>query len=76
MSNIIMTNGKPCCPNHGEPLEGIGFPTPSKGEGQCPASGRIFAFECETDELVMKRDKNGKPIKSMTWNVTGEEEIK
>lgn len=64
---------KPCCPNHGEPLEGIPFPMPSKGVGICPVSGCPFEFEVETDETKIIIDKNGTPNKSVGWKVTGEE---
>lgn len=65
--------GKVCCPNHGEPLEGIGFPIPNKGTGMCPVSGCSFDFEIETDAVEQKVDKFGNVTKSKRWNVTGEE---
>lgn len=74
-ATYMKKNGKrvPCCPNHGEPLEGIGFPIPKKGEGMCPISGAHFAFEAESDETTTRKDKFGRIIKDINWNVTGEE---
>jgi hypothetical protein len=64
---------RPCCPNHGEPLEGLPFPIPSKGKGKCPISGVDFEFEIQIDEDETKVDKFGKPMKDRKWNVEGEE---
>ncbi len=65
---------RPLCPNHGVPLDGIGFPIPAKGEGQCPVSGVMFAFEVDIQEgeQEMIKDKSGnlKP-KPGDWKVTG-----
>lgn len=63
----------PKCPNHGCPLEGCGFPLPSKGTGICPVSGCPFDFEVETDEEKIKMDKFGNPVKQVDWKVTGDE---
>jgi len=63
----------PRCPNHGEFLDGIGFPMPKKGTGICPVSGCPFDFEIELDEDKIVMDKFGKPIKHKDWNVTGDE---
>ena len=64
---------KPKCPNHGEPLEGCGFPMPSKGTGKCPVSGADFDFEVEVDEEVMVKDKFGNTQKQVNWKLTGDE---
>jgi len=63
----------PSCPNHGEPLEGCGFPLPKKGTGKCPISGCDFDFEIEIDEVENKVDKFGKTCKDVKWKVEGEE---
>lgn len=63
----------PRCPNHGEFLEGIGFPMPKKGTGICPVSKCPFDFEIETDEATMVVDKNGEMQKKVGWSVNGEE---
>ena len=64
---------KPKCPNHGEPLEGCGFPLPKKGTGICPVSGCPFDFEVEIDEnpTEMKKDKDGNMVKAIGWKVSG-----
>lgn len=63
----------PKCPNHGEYLEGIGFPMPQKGSGICPVSGARFEFEIEVDEEKVVLDKYGNLSKSMDWKVDGKE---
>lgn len=69
----IQTNGKPKCPNHGCPLEGIGFPMPKKGTGICPVSKCPFDYEVEVDEQMMKDgvDKFGNKTKTAPWKVSG-----
>ncbi len=67
---------KPCCPNHGEPLEGCGFPLPSKGTGKCPVSGYDFNFEADTSSTKMTVDKFGKPMKVTGWKIEGGAEEK
>lgn len=62
---------KPKCPNHGEPLEGCGFPLPKKGVGTCPVSGCPFEFEIEVDDNQMVKDKNGNMVKAVGWKVSG-----
>lgn len=62
---------KPKCPNHGEPLEGCGFPLPKKGTGICPVSGCPFDFEIEVDEEKMVKDKEGNLIPAVGWKVSG-----
>jgi hypothetical protein len=64
---------KPCCPNHGEPLEGLPFPIPEKGTGICPISGCRFAYEVEIDEEEKVVDKFGKESKRMKWKLDGKE---
>lgn len=64
---------KPVCPNHGEPLEGLPFPMPSKGTGKCPVSGVDFDYEVELDENQVVKDKFGNLTKVPTWEVRGEE---
>ncbi len=72
-------NKKICCPNHGEPLEGIGFPMPSKGTGICPVSGVRFDYEVEIDNTeagqVLERDANGnlRKVPGTTFKVSGDE---
>jgi len=65
---------RPCCPNHGEPLEGLPFPIPSKGTGKCPVSGCDFDYEVETDQEIVSQDKFGNTTKTLGWNVQGEEQ--
>lgn len=62
---------KPKCPNHGEPLEGCGFPLPRKGTGTCPVSGAPFDFEVELDEKTLVLDKTGKLTPTVGWKVSG-----
>lgn len=64
---------RPCCPNHGEPLEDTGFPLPEKGTGKCPVSGVDFEFTAETDEETIVNDKFGGTTKKVDWKVTGDE---
>lgn len=61
------------CPNHNEELEGLPFPIPSKGTGVCPVSKCEFDYEAELDQTEVKKDKNGNLIKSLHWNVSGDE---
>jgi hypothetical protein len=61
----------PKCPNHGCPLDGIGFPMPSKGTGICPVSGAPFDFEVEVDETTVRKDKDGNQVKDVGWNING-----
>lgn len=61
----------PKCPNHGEPLEGCGFPLPSKGTGICPVSNCPFDFEVELDEEKMVLDKFGKLTPTVGWKISG-----
>lgn len=63
----------PICPNHGEPLEGCGFPLPKKGVGICPVSKCSFEFEVELDEAEVVRDKDGGVQKKVGWSITGDE---
>lgn len=71
--SIIKAQGKPLCPNHGCPLEGMGFPMPAKGEGMCPVSGAHFAYEVDIDESKVRevKDKNGNITKVSDWKVSG-----
>jgi len=64
---------KPRCPNHGEPLDGCGFPMPSKGVGICPVSGVPFEFAVEVDENKTVKDKDGNLVKAIGWKVSGNE---
>lgn len=63
----------PVCPNHGCPLDGIGFPIPQKGTGICPISGCPFDFEVEVDQETIVQDKFGNTSKQLNWNVSGDE---
>lgn len=75
--NLRKPKYRPCCPNHGEPLEGLPFPMPNKGIGKCPVSGVDFEFELEIDEdeekEVVDKFGNKSKVKSTKWNVTGDE---
>ena len=75
MTPIKPPSGGPKCPNHGAPLEGMGFPMPKKGTGICPISGAPFEYEIETDEQKMKveKDINGNIIKRAPWKLKGDE---
>lgn len=61
----------PKCPNHGEPLEGCGFPLPTKGTGICPVSKVPFDFEVEIDEDTVVKDKFGNATKVVSWKIDG-----
>lgn len=63
----------PCCPNHGEPLEGIGSPPPSEGTGICPVSGCPFDYKADWDEHEIVRHIDGSTHKIPKWKLTGEE---
>lgn len=63
----------PKCPNHGSPLEGVGFPIPRKGKGKCPVSGAEFEFEAESDSSVLVKDKFGNLVPKVGWSVSGNE---
>ncbi len=64
----------PKCPNHSCALEGVGFPMPAKGTGQCPVSGASFDFEAEVEKTKMVKDKDGNLTPSVGWKVSGDEE--
>lgn len=70
---VGLVRGGILCPNHGCPLEGIGFPMPKKGEGMCPVSGAHFTFEATVDEenTKMVKDKNGNLVKESKFKITG-----
>jgi len=73
MKTTHFKGGRPHCPNHGEPLEGLGFPMREKGHGVCPVSKVTFAYEMEIDESLIKKDKFGKIIKDIGWKITGDD---
>lgn len=72
---IIKPSGKPTCPNHGCPLDGLGFPMPAKGIGICPVSGASFEYEIDLEESKMQnvQDKDGNITKAPSWKMKGEE---
>jgi len=65
----------PKCPNHGATLEGLPNPIPMKGNGMCPVTGVMFAYEVdaagETHKMV--KDKNGNLVRMPEWKMTGDE---
>lgn len=63
--------GKPCCPNHGEPLEGLPDPLTPKGTGKCPVSGCDFDYVIDLDDKKVERDKFGNIKFIHSANVTG-----
>lgn len=63
----------PKCPNHGEYLEGIGFPMPEQGVGICPVSGAPFEFSIEVDQDITVVDKDGNVTKQTKWHLDGSE---
>lgn len=73
MNESRVIKGKVCCPNHGEPLEGIPQPCPPKGIGMCPVSGCSFEFEIDTLRTKTRKDKSGKLTTDLVYTVTGEE---
>lgn len=75
---IIKTNSshsKIVCPNHGCPLEDLGFPLKPKGEGRCPVSDAMFDYEVDLTEgeEEMGVDKEGKKFKITKYKITGED---
>ncbi len=70
---ITSNNKKISCPNHGCPLDGIGWPMPKKGTGICPVSGSPFDYVIEVDESEDKMviDKFGNKVKGDKVTVTG-----
>lgn len=75
---VVNKSSVPCCPNHGEPLEGIPRPMPAKGTGRCPISKCMFSYEAQVEEGTMRyeKDHNGtlKPVPS--FKLTGDEGIR
>jgi len=71
--SVSMKAGKPCCPNHGEPLEGIPQPMPNKGTGVCPVSGYSFEYEVDTANSVAQKDKFGNVSYEYDINIIGNE---
>lgn len=67
--------GVPCCPNHGEPLEGLPRPIPSKGHGQCPISKCMFDYEIslEQGDTQYVKDHSGNVTAVPTYKVIGED---
>jgi hypothetical protein len=65
------TNKGICCPNHGEPLEGLPFPLTSKGTGMCPVSGCSFDYSVELDEESNVVDKFGNVSKAKKFKLEG-----
>lgn len=65
----------PCCPNHGEPLEGLPKPLTPKGTGMCPISGCWFDYEVSLDagDTEYVKDHNGNITEVPTYKVIGEE---
>lgn len=61
----------PKCPNHGCPLEDMGFPRKTKGVATCPVSGAQFAYEADVDETKNTVDKNGNVTKGQIWKIDG-----
>lgn len=61
----------PRCPNHGCPLDGVGFPLPSSGQGICPVSGWPFDFKADTQKASEKKDKFGNVVAATEWDITG-----
>lgn len=72
---IVNKKAVPCCPNHGEPLEGVGSPIPRKGTGICPVSKCPFDFEIETDREGTEyvKDAAGNLTALPTFKVSGDE---
>lgn len=76
MTNPINTtpSHRPLCPNHGTPLEVIGFPMPRKGVGICPVSKCPFDFEVDAQDaengMVKGKDGTLTP-KPADWKITG-----
>lgn len=68
-------NRVPCCPNHGEPLEGLPHPLTPTGTGICPISKAEFDYSIDLDERsnIQEVDKNGNIKTIPTYKVTGEE---
>ena len=67
--------GVPICPNHGEPLEGIGHPIPPSGTGICPVSKCPFDYsinvEQGSEEYV--KDHSGNLTAVPTFKVIGDD---
>lgn len=53
------------CPNHNEPLDSISREDlrKGKGNGRCPVSGAMFAFEADTENFT--KDKFGNLVASV-----------
>lgn len=64
----------PCCPNHGEPLEGLPTPMTTTGVGMCPISGARFEYkvdiDAETTEYI--KDHNGVLQPVPVYKLTGD----
>jgi hypothetical protein len=72
---VKLVSGKPRCPNHGCPLEGIPWPAPLKGQAVCPVSGAHFAYEIQGQFQGegIRKDKFGNLITEKVYKVTGQE---
>ena len=68
----------PCCPNHGEPLEGLPVPLTPKGTGMCPISGCSFDYSAqfEGEGVEYEKDQFGNLVAIPTYTVEGEGEEK
>jgi len=69
----MIKGGRPCCPNHGEPLEDVPVPIPNKGSGICPVSRCRFDFEADIENAVEKKDKFGNVTYEYDINIIGSE---
>lgn len=67
--------GVPICPNHSEPLEGIGHPIPPEGVGICPVSKVPFEYKINTEQgsTEFVKDHTGAIKEVPTFKVIGEE---
>ncbi len=64
---------KPECPVCHIPLDGIPFPMPKSGVGECP-NGGLYSYEIEVDEEETVVDKFGNVTKKKGWLVTGDDQ--
>lgn len=66
----------PCCPNHGEPLEGLPVPMTNKGTGVCPISKCHFDYEVDLDAETTEyiKDHTGALVAVPVYKLVGEEQ--
>lgn len=61
------------CPNHGEPLEGVESPLPTKGIGICPVSKCPFHFEANPESKKLRVNSRGEYEEVCEYTINGKD---